>query len=119
MQTSLASYIAIANVQASVAQKVYSAILDQVNHYPVDNYDKNNWVIHWIVIYLAESIIHPLNNNWGQNKKQTIQQQKNNYIDKLIPTRQYLDVKWRYLFASLLEDIWSQFNGTVHCITAV
>ena len=48
-------------LQCPVVQRVDNAI-HRINHYPVDSIVCFVTLIHWIVIYLADSVIHPLNN---------------------------------------------------------
>ena len=38
--------------------------LDIIKCYPLISVNKTNLTIQWIAIYLADSIVHPLN-NWG------------------------------------------------------
>ena len=55
--------------QCPVVQRVDNAI-HPINHYPVDSVVcfVNTKFIHWIAIYPADSVIHPLN-NWAQKYK--------------------------------------------------
>ena len=55
----------LVSYQTPVVQKLDSAI-NRINHYPTDR--ETNYVIQWIVIYLVEGVIHPLN-NWGQLRR--------------------------------------------------
>ena len=47
--------------QAPVVERVYNAV-HRINHYPADSVFVLPTLIHWIPIYLVDSVIHLLNN---------------------------------------------------------